>query len=100
MKNLIFTALLIFTGCATGSHTLTGTARPEIPADGVKIYSVLPANSQYVGKVSSNSGRTKYAIDQIKTEAAKMGANGVVITQQVNSDFSGVLIAGDAIFVP
>lgn len=96
----MFTALLILTGCATGSHTLTGTARPEIPADSVKIYSVLPANSQFVGKVSSNSGHTKYAINQIKTEAGKMGANGVVITQQMNSDFAGVLISGDAVFVP
>ncbi len=106
MKNILFAAVLILTGCATGSHILTGTARPAIAADGVKIYSTMPANAQVIGLVNSENGfRYKQpgmnsVTEKIKAEAGKIGANGVVIDQQQNNAWTGATISGTAIFIP
>jgi hypothetical protein len=106
MKNLLFAALLILAGCATGSHVITGNVRPAISADGVKIYAVMPANAEIIGLVNSSNGSlTKQigmnsVLEKIKSEAGKIGGNGVVITDQKNSQWSGAEISGTAIFVP
>ena len=96
----MFSALLILCGCATGSHTLTGKARPQINADAVKIYTAMPSDAEIIGLVNSSSGRMSYAVDKIKTEAGKLGANGVVITAQENIGMGGFMVSGNAVFVP
>ena len=85
MKNLLLCALLVVTGCATGSHIITGRARPMTSPAAVKIYSQMPTGAEVIGSVTVNnpngfshefgSGDT----DTLKAEAAKMGANGLVI---------------------
>jgi hypothetical protein len=106
MKNFSFAVLLFLVGCATGSHVVTGSARPAIDPAGVKIYAAMPANAEVIGLVnSSNSSLTKQVgmnsvLEKIKLEAAKIGANGVVVTDQKNSQWSGAEISGTAILVP
>ena len=106
MKNLLFAALLILVGCATGSHVTTGKVRPAIDPDGVKIYATMPANAEIIGLVNSSNGSlTKQVgmnsvLEKIKSEAAKIGANGVVVTDQANSQWSGAKISGTAIYLP
>jgi hypothetical protein len=105
MNKIAFIALALLVGCATGSHVVTGTVHPAIFPDYVKVYTDLPANAEVIGVVnSSNMWLTKQpgmnsVVEQIKIEAAKIGANGVVINTQKNSQWDGAAISGTAIFV-
>jgi hypothetical protein len=75
-------------GCAPSSHVLTGTARPPITPDQVKIYSSPPANYQEIAVLDASSksafgtGGQKSVdkvVERLKIEAAKLGANGVIL---------------------
>jgi hypothetical protein len=82
---LVFTAL---SGCAT-SHVMVGQPRPPISPDQVQIYLHPPAG-RYVEiallESSSNGsfavgaqGKTNVVIARLKAEAAKLGANGILL---------------------
>ena len=88
----IITALLSVTflfGCATtnGSSIVTGETRPEISPDEVKIYLDPPAQYETIGTIqtsrkvglSTQKAQDK-VIEDLKRLAAKMGANGVLVT--------------------
>ena len=107
MKKIQFAALLILTGCAHGSHVLTGTAHPAIVSDAVRIYSTMPDHAETIGKVSANQafgissqGEQDSAMRELKKQAAKIGANGIVISQADWNYFSGGEASGTAIFIP
>lgn len=79
--------VLFLVGCATGSVILTGTARPSTDPQSVKLYLEEPEKYEVIGLVeaSSSSGWTKqgsqnYAVAELKKQAAKIGANGVLLT--------------------
>jgi hypothetical protein len=72
--------------CASGSAIVTGTTRAPISLEQVKIYLEPPADFEVIGLVnaSSDSGWTEqgsqdYAIKELKKQAAKLGANGVLL---------------------
>jgi len=78
---------VFLTGCATGSVVLTGTARPSTDPQSVKLYLQEPKKYDVIGLVeaSSDSGWTDqgsqdYAVAELKKQAAKIGANGVLLT--------------------
>ena len=106
MKILLLCALVIVAGCATGSHVLTGNARPAVAADAVKVYAVMPERAEVIGLVNaSNDALYKQAgmdsvIKKLKKEAAAIGANGVVVSGQLNNAWTGTEVSGTAIFVP
>src|SRR6202000_376905 len=89
MKKILFSPLMLLvlvTGCASSTHQVTGVKRPSFPPEAVGIYSSMPAHAEVIGFVSANSydGMTlhqanKDALSMLKTEAGKLGANGVVI---------------------
>ena len=75
-------------GCVT-SHVMVGQARPPISPDQVQIYLHPPAN-KYVeialldtsskGSFSfSAQGKTDAVMERLKGEAAKLGANGILL---------------------
>lgn len=110
--NLIVICLIVslFSGCASGSHTLTGTARPAISPSLVRIYQTSPTRFEVVGIVVGR-GQTggqmgnDNAVAQLKSNAAAMGANGVTITTTTLEPFTGLtghstVLTGQAIFVP
>jgi hypothetical protein len=106
MKILLSLALpLILAGCATGSHVITGNVRPALAADGVKFYSEPPAKYDVIGNVSffgtaSTSKRQKeQMLNGIKSEAAKIGANGIILGSMRVDVWSGGNIDGKAIWV-
>ena len=85
------TAILFVTflfGCGTnGSSIITGNVRPEISPDEVKVYIDPPPQYETIGIVESSrkieSSRQKAqdnVIEDLKKLAAKMGANGVLLT--------------------
>ena len=75
---------LLLVGCATGSSIVTGTTRE--PIDPNQLYLDEPEEYEAIGIVnaSSNSGWTEqgsvdYAVKELKKQAAKLGANGVLL---------------------
>lgn len=78
--------LLIVLGCASGSAIVTGSKREPIDPQLVKLYLEEPKKYEVIGivKASSDSGwttqqDTDYAIAELKKQAAKLGANGVIL---------------------
>jgi len=86
----IITVIFIFgsiLGCATGSTIITGTKRSPISSDEVKIYLDPPAEYESIGVIEvssdvvfSRQAAQDKAIDALKLRAAKLGANGVLLT--------------------
>jgi hypothetical protein len=81
-------AVVTLTGCAPSTHVLVGTARPPISPAEVKIYSSPPANYQEIAVLDASSksafgaGGQKSVdkvVERLKIEAAKLGANGVIL---------------------
>jgi hypothetical protein len=74
--------------CAPSTHVLVGQARPPISPDQVKIYSHPPTYYQEIAVLDASSksvfgtGGQKTidkVIERLKIEAAKLGANGVIL---------------------
>ena len=81
---LLFGSLL---GCATGSTIVTVTKKSPISSDEVKIYLDPPAEYESIGLIEVSSGivfsrqaAMNEAMKEIKSKAAKIGANGVLLT--------------------
>ena len=78
---------IVVTGCASSS-ILVGTARPAIDPSVVKLYFKPPKKYDEIALVDSSSkssltmsdqGKMNVVIRRLKEEAAKVGANGVLI---------------------
>ena len=83
---LLLVSTQILASCASGSAIVTGTKRDAINPETVKLYLKEPANYEVVAivKASSDAGWTEqgsqdYAVKELKKQAAKLGANGVLI---------------------
>jgi hypothetical protein len=89
-------------GCSTSSHVMIGTAHPPISPESVRIYlqppprydqiATLDASSQGSFAITSQQNMDK-AIARLKEEAAKLGANGVLL-QGVQDQQSGSIGTG------
>ena len=88
--NLILSLLsmLALAGCSTTSTVITGEPRDPIDPAGVKVYRLLPEVYEEIGMIQANSkgsmefseqGKTDAAVARLKEEAAKLGANGVLM---------------------
>ena len=83
---LLFVVLLA--GCTTGSALVTGTKRPPIDPAQVLIYRVPPdATFEHIGivkaeaeEVLSQQEAMDRAVGELKKQAAKIGANGVILS--------------------
>lgn len=97
MKKLFVALIFVLTGCASGSHILIGNVRQPIPVSEVKVYLDEPEKYEVIALVrgESVSGWTQQqdtnnALNTMKEEAAKLGANGVILTNV--SEGTGSLI--------
>ena len=79
-------AVVAIAACASGSAIVTGTKRPPIAREQVKLYLEPPAEFEVIGIVSASSdagwteqGAVNYAVAELKKQAAKLGANGVLL---------------------
>src|SRR5882757_4551721 len=80
--------IMSVTACET-SHVLIGTARKPISPDQVQLYLEPPAKKyQEIAVVDTSSkhtfsftavGKTDVVIRRLKEEAAKLGANGILL---------------------
>ena len=96
LKCLFVLALpaLLF-GCASGSHVVTGQQMPELAVDQVTVFDQAPTFAyEVVGTVyaSSDNGfteasRKEKATLELKEQAAKIGANGVILDEVTQLSF-------------
>jgi len=106
MKHMRTTVLglgaLLLAGCATSSHVMLGKARPPIAPEQVKVYTQPPPNYEQIASIDASSRGSlamtsqqnmDKAIARLKAEAAKLGANGIVL-QGVNDVRSGSIGTG------
>lgn len=83
-----FIVVLLLAGCATGSALVTGTKRDPIDPSQVAIYRSAPDNKfEYIGIVKSEAEEIfsqqealDRAVDELKKQAAKVGANGIILS--------------------
>ena len=83
----------VLVGCASGSALVVGQTRPAIEDySSVKILTEMPDGAEQIAivKASSHMGWNQqqsldYAVEELKKQAAKVGANAVVITDRDTS---------------
>jgi hypothetical protein len=84
-------SLILLSGCASSSsYVLVGTKRPPIDPAKVMLYlhppakyeevALLSANSRYVFVGASDQHKMDVAIGHLKSEAAALGANGILLS--------------------
>ena len=98
-------SVFILSGCASGTALVTGTQRPATNADEVVIYTEAPEKYEVIGIVtaSSDSGWTEqgdlnYAVAELKKQAAKIGANGIILESVSTTNSGGVISYG--VYIP
>ncbi|MBY8190972.1 hypothetical protein KW510_00450 [Vibrio fluvialis] len=98
-RSLIFVIAALLVGCASGSAILVGKARAPIKPEGVTLYLEAPLNYEKIALVNASSdagltsqGSVDYAVEELKKQAAKLGANGVII--QATGSNSSVILGG------
>ena len=105
----LFACLLILAGCSSGSYILTGDAKPTTNPDDIKLYLESPQEYETIGieeassKVDfSSQTATNRAVKELKKQAAKIGANGILLTDTKSKSgdvvgyYSGGVFYGDA----
>ena len=89
-------------GCAEGTAVVTGQQRPAVSPTQVKMY-VEPPETPYevIGLVNASSGNgwtdqqsIDYAVDELRNQAAAVGANGVILGQP-GSKVGGFVMSGN-----
>ena len=87
---VIISTMLVMGGCSTASSVVTGTPRDPINPEDVIIYRTEPESFEEIGIVEANSkgsmafseqGKVDATIQRLKEQAAKLGANGVIIAE-------------------
>jgi hypothetical protein len=75
-------------GCSTSSHVLVGTQRPPVTPTSVKVYLQPPPHYEQIATLHATSQGSfaitsqqnmDVAMQRLKEEAAKLGANGVLL---------------------
>ena len=91
MLAICLAALLV--SCTT-AHVMVGHARPPVDPATVKVYSVPPKHYEEIARVASDSkgafrftpqGNMDAALERAKSEAASLGANGLLLQEVPHS---------------
>ena len=79
-------ALLLAGGCASTQRVMLAPARAAIPDSQVRVYQVPPKRYEEIARLDTTSaigfgtqGQSDAAINRLAREAAKLGANGVIL---------------------
>ena len=96
-KIFVFLMMIFFVGCVPVSHIVVGDAREPIDPSSVKIYLDSPKEYEKIALIDAGSNfafkdpvilfdwqsKMDKATERLKIEAAKLGANGILI---INTD--------------
>jgi len=103
IRNMIAVlAVAAIAGCAEGTAVVTGQQRSAISPEQVQLYSEAPkAPYEVIALVNASSGNgwtdqqsVDYAVEELKNQAAAVGANGVILGQP-GSQTSGFIMSGN-----
>ena len=111
IKKFVFLIVVFLVGCVPVSHIVVGDAREPIDPSSVKIYLDSPKEYEKIALIDAGSNfafkdpvilfdwqrKMDKAMERLKIEAAKLGANGILIVnthtnniiQSVRSDGEG-----------
>ena len=92
-KSIVLLIVMMLVGCVPVSHIIVGEARDPLSPSQVKIYSDFPEDYKKIALIDARSNfafkdpailftwqsKMNKVIERLKIEAAKLGANGVVI---------------------
>jgi type IV pilus biogenesis protein CpaD/CtpE len=102
MRSVLAASLLVvLAGCAT-SHVMVGNARPAISPDQVKIYLHPPEKYEEIAILDTSSqgsfsftqqGKMDVVVERLKAEAAKLGANGILL-ESTGDRYAGSVSTG------
>ena len=104
MKTLLLVVIAaVLVGCASGSALVTGTVRPPIEDfTTVAILTEMPDSAEQIAIIKASSGAgwnqqqsLDYAVEELKKQAAKIGANAVVISNRDTT--TGVVSSGETV---
>lgn len=83
---LLLFSIQILASCASGTALVTGATRSPIEPEKVKLYLKEPTKYEVIAIVNASSdagwtaqGSQDYAVKELKNQAAKHGANGVLL---------------------
>lgn len=83
---LALLAILLLSGCASTQRMMLGPARAPVDPALVRIYQAAPPGSVDVAQLEVSSGigfgtpgQERAVIDRLRSEAAALGANGLII---------------------
>lgn len=78
--------LLLLAGCAGVSRVMLAAPRPAIAVEQVRVYQVPPKRYEEIARLDASSaigfgtqGQANAAINRLRREAAKLGADGVLL---------------------
>lgn len=104
--SLVLSAMLLLAGCASpSSSVLIGEARPEIPAEQVKVYLEKPENYKEIALIEATSdsswsfgeqAKMEAVLKRLKQEAAKVGANGILLQKTGDKEGNSVYVGTGA----
>lgn len=105
---IVFTLIIVANSCscAVGTALVTGIQRPANDPKSVVLYTEIP-NCEYevIGIVNASSDaccsdqdRLNYAVEELKCQAAKIGANGIILENVSTSNSGGVISYG--VYIP
>jgi hypothetical protein len=103
---LVFGLALLMAGCASpSSSVLIGDARPEIPVEQVKVYLEKPDNYEEIALIEATSdsswsfgeqAKMDAVLKRLKQEAAKVGANGILLQKTGEKEGNSVYVGTGA----
>ncbi len=86
--SLLISFIIFLNACSTSSHLLVGKQRAPIPISAVKLYTEEPKKFDKIAIIEASSRasfsfteqqKMDAAMEELKTEAASLGANGVLL---------------------
>ena len=95
---LLFICFVLFS-CASGTSFVTGKKRSSVNPDRISIYTEPPEDYEVIGIVTASSdsgftdqGSLNYAIAELKKQAGKIGANGIILETISKSNSGGSFV--------
>ena len=94
-KTLLISLMLLLLSACTSSHIILGEARPPIHHTEVKIYTDKPTQFETIAIVDASSKysfsfteqhKMDKALERLKQEAGKLGANGILLTSITDNE--------------
>lgn len=119
--------VVLLTGCDHANYRMEGSAHTRVEPAAVLLYATPPVHYQKIAEVSAGShygwsehSRVAHVVDLLKQQAAKLGANGIIVEHastkpigkfSISIPGAGILlfliaegkeinIQGEAIYVP